>query len=216
MIWGKRQQSMLWIVTYTPLLLIMIYRFIDAKDYFKRQKIFLWIANVVDKVIFDTLIVLIIFFISWFFYKKITNFYLSSLNTQLENGTDGSTVFVRKYNKLTANEYSFFLVTLLVPLVAIDHSSIVNLLVTIIIISLAIIIYVKTDYLVTCPIFFVSGYQVFRATISYGSREDEQIDETLKKDVVILTKMRFLDLNNKFRVIRLVADIYYLVKEPNE
>lgn len=216
MIWGKRQQIILWIVAYTPLLLVMIYRFIDAKNYFKQHKILVWIANIVDKVVYDSIIVIIIFLTSWYCYKKITNYYLSPLNTKLENGSEGYTVSVRKYNKLTANEYSFFLLTLLVPLVSIDHSSIVNLWVTIIIISLAIIIYVKTDYLITCPVFFISGYQVFRATISFGTREEEQADESLKKEVIILTKMKFLNLDNKFRVERLVADIYYLAKEPNE
>ncbi|MCT6814784.1 MAG: hypothetical protein M3043_00100 [Lysinibacillus fusiformis] len=216
MIWGKRQQIILWIVAYTPLLLVMIYRFIDANNYFKQQKILIWIASIVDKVIYDSIIVIIIFLTSWYCYKKITNYYLSTLNTKLENGSEGFTVSVRKYNKLTANEYSFFLLTLLVPLVSIDHSSIVNLWVTIIIISLAIIIYVKTDYLITCPVFFISGYQVFRATISFGTREEEQADESLKKEVIILTKMKFLNLNKKFRVEHLVADIYYLAKEPNE
>lgn len=216
MIWGKRQQIILWIIAYIPLLLVMIYRFIDARNYFKQQKVLIWIASIVDKVIYDSIIVIIIFLASWLCYKKITNYYLSPLNTKLENGSEGYTISVRKYNKLTANEYSFFLLTLLVPLVSIDHSSIVNLWVTIIIISLAIIIYVKTDYLITCPVFFISGYQVFRATISFGTREEEQADDSLKKEVIILTKMKFLNLDNKFRVERLVADIYYLTKEPNE
>lgn len=213
MIWGKRQQFIFWIVSYTPLLLIMIYRFINSNNYFKQYKTIIWIASVVNKVLFDTLIVFLIILFSWICYKVTVNFYLKSLNHQLENGTNGSLVSVRKYNKLTANEYSFFLLTLLVPLASIDHSSIINFWITFIIILLAITIHVKTDYLVTCPIFFVSGYQVYRATVSYGSREDEQVDESLKKDIIILTKMKYLDLNYKFRVIRLVADIYYLAKE---
>lgn len=213
MIWGKRQQIVLWITVYTPLLLVMVYRFIDAKDYFKRLSIFVWLADHIDKVLFDIVIISLIVITSMFFYKGIANYYLSHLKGKLETGQDGETVSVRKYEKLSVNEYSFFLLTLLVPLVSIDHTSVINLCISIFIIIFVMVIYVKTDYLVTCPVFFVSGYQVFKATLSYGTRQQEELNPSLKKEVVVITKLKRLDLSYKFRVIRLVSNIYYLAKK---
>lgn len=216
MLWGKRQQIVLWIVTYIPLLLIMIYKFIDSKNYFKNNKILVWLSGIMDKVIYDSIIVLSILLTSWYVYNKVADYYFSSLDNKLREGWEGRKASIRDYEKLTANEYSFFFLTLLLPLVSIDQSSIVNLWVTIIIIVLVITIYVKTDYLISCPIFFVSGYQIFRATLSFSTREEEELDESLKKEVIILTKMKCLNLDTKFRVVRLVADIYYVAKEKKE
>ena len=38
--WGKKEQLILWITAYIPLILIMIFRFIDSNDFFKKTKNF--------------------------------------------------------------------------------------------------------------------------------------------------------------------------------
>lgn len=214
--WGKREQIILWIIAYVPLLLIMIYRFIDAKDYFKKTETAIYLSTVISKVLFDVVIISIIMLLSFFLYRKTAAWFLKGYGEKLKQKKIGKEVFVRRYEKPSANDYSFFLMTLIIPLVSIDHSSIINLMVSFIIISIAVIIFVQTDFLSPCPIFFVANHHLFKAVISDVSREVELEHPSAMRNIIVITKDGYLDLNFKFRIVHLVADIYYLVTLEEE
>lgn len=110
------------------------------------------------------------------------------------------------------NDYSFFLLTLLLPIISIDHSSIVNLAISIIIIAYVIAIYVKTDSISSCPLFFFSGRQIYKGIISQASKEQKKENPFLRKEVIIILKKRNLNLNKKMRGTELVKGVYYLTR----
>jgi hypothetical protein len=208
--WGKSEQFILWFTAYVPLMLIMAYRFIDSNNYFKKTKFAHWLSNHIDKMLFDLFIIVGIIIVSLFLYRIVTHWFLKDYDGQLKRKEIGQTVAVRKYEKLNVNEYTFFLMSLLLPLVSLDHKSVINLIVSIMIIVIVIVIFIKTDYISVCPLFFTSGRRVYKAVISDQTRQTEAIDPSVRKYVIIITREKDLNLNNKFRVQKLISNIYYL------
>jgi hypothetical protein len=94
-------------------------------------------------------------------------------------------------------------------------ASAINLMVTLAIVVIVITIYVKTDFISVCPVFFVSGRQVYKAIISDQSKEAEFADPSIRQEVIIITREKSLNLNNKFRTVKLISNIFYLSSNGN-
>ncbi|MFD5022303.1 hypothetical protein ACFWMP_25715 [Paenibacillus sp. NPDC058367] len=208
--WGKKEQFILWLTAYLPLLLIMIYRFIDSNNFLSKSKIIYLISQKINQYFVDFIVIMLIILFSLVLYRVVTKWYFEDLEKDLLAETTGDIFFVRKYENLSVNDYSFFLMTLFIPLISIDHASVINLVLTVLTIGIVILIYVKTDSISVCPLFFTSGKYVYIATISEYSREMEALDPSLRKSVIIITPTKELDLNRKFRVSKLNGDVYYL------
>lgn len=213
--WGKKEQIVLWAIAYLPLYLIMIYRFIDSNNFFKKTEFMSCLRDHINKILFDSIIIFLIIIFSLLIYRIVTNWYFKDLDRELTEEGVGDTYAVRKYEKLSVNDYSFFLMTLLLPLISLDYASVINLIVSLLIIIVIIAIYVKTDYISVCPLFFTSGRHVYKAVISRYSKEDEALDPSLRVSAIIITKEKSLDLNYKFRAVKLINDIYYLAAKEN-
>lgn len=208
--WSKREQVILWATAYLPLILIMIYRFIDSNDYFKEMTWAKWLTKHIDKTVFDIIVIAAIIVLSLLIYRLVAMWLFSNYDRQLQAREIGMNVSIRKYERLSVNDYSFFLMTLLLPLVSIDQASGINLMVTIAIVLIVITIYVKSDFISVCPVFFVSGRQVYKAIISDQSREEEIADPSIRQEVIAITREKSMNLNNKFRTVKLLSNIYYL------
>lgn len=214
--WSKYQQAILWIVTYSPLIFVMIFRFIAGNKYFGLDEWLLqrsWInkesifVSYLSAEVYFVIAILIYTFLS---YKYTIKWFMSGFEERIRPGEDGQDMYIRKAERLSANDYSFFLLTLLIPLVSLDHSSVINLAVSVIIIFFVITIYVKTDAISVCPLLFFSGRSVFKGVISLGEREQELNDSSLRKNVVFIMMKDRITFNGKVRGERLVNDVYYL------
>ncbi|NRF05534.1 hypothetical protein HRF57_11810 [Bacillus safensis] len=208
MLWGKREQYYLWITAYIPLFLIMVYRFIDSLNLFGNLKN---IINFLTKPILELIVVLSIVMFSYWMYKIMINWLLKAEINNLENGI-GEKFAIRNIKKLSPNDYTFFLFTLLLPLFSLDYGSFLNLLISLLIIGLVIIIYVKTDFISICPLFFTTGYHVYRAIISQYPKEKEREDPSVRIEAIIISKKKYLDLDDNYRAVQLVSNIYLIVK----
>lgn len=208
--WGKREQVVLWATAYLPLMLIMFYRYIDSNDYFKSTDWAQWLAGHFDKTIFDIMVILAILIFSLLAYRLVANWLFSKYDSQLKDRKLGTRVWVRKYERLSVNDYSFFLLTLLLPLISMDYASVINLMITLVVVVIVIVIYVKTGTISVCPVFFVSGRQVYKAVLSDKSKAAEAVDPSVRQEAVIITREKFLNLNRNFRTVKLLNNIYYL------
>lgn len=213
--WGKKEQLICWISAYTPLLLLIAYRYIDANDFFKKEIFALWLGARINKDLFDLIVFVLIMIASYLIYKFTSNFFLGKYKDLLQSreNTAGTIIYIRKYNSLNANDYTFFLLTIIVPLVSIDPSSTINLLISIFIIVIAIIVFVKTDFINPCPIFFVSKFNIYRGTISFGEREEEVRNPALLKNVTIITELKDPVLDSRFVSLFLVRGVYYVTRQ---
>lgn len=215
--WGKREQWILWSVTYAPLILIMFFRFLISNNIYFGLDVFLKNLNEFNdfffsRMAFELYFIIFTVILSFILFKITIKFYLYKYDEKFEQGGEGEDFFIREINKLSANDYSFFLLTLLLPLISLDHSSIINLFISIMIIIYVINIYVKTDSISVCPIFFFSGRAVYKGIISTGSMEEEKVNPALRRNVVMVMKKENLDLINQVRGEELVGNVYYISK----
>lgn len=209
MIWTRKEQTLMWITAYFPLLIVMFSGFLYHNELlpagFKKQQLeqlftHWWIVELV--------FLITVLLISLLLYRIVILWLLRGLEQRLADRTLGREVSVRQYAKISANDYTFFLLTLLLPQVVVDYSSVVNLTVSLFMIVFIISVYVKTDSIATCPLFFVSGRQVYQGVISVSSRAEEENNPDLRRNVVLIIREREMNLNVKYRAQRLVDNVY--------
>ncbi|GGD02271.1 hypothetical protein [Pontibacillus salipaludis] len=210
MIWGKKEQYLIWISAYLPFIIIMLYRFIDGNDYFKNTSLALYIKEYLSKNQFDTLIIIFIVVFTIFLYRRVVSFLFSRIDEKLKAGSYGKEVVVRNYESLNVNDYSFFLISLLLPLVSLDYASIMNLWISLLFIFIIIGVYVKTNTISVCPVFFISNRNVFKAVISEHTRQEEESNPQLRKSVYVITFNKNIDMDNKFRAKQIVGNVFYI------
>ncbi|SDM15012.1 hypothetical protein [Sediminibacillus halophilus] len=208
--WRKREQLMLWGTAYLPLILIMTYSFIDGNNWFKNTFVADFLKKYISKTLFDVVVIILIIIVSIVLYKLIVRYLFKDYENQLHSSNFGNKFVIRKYEKLSVNDYSFFLVTLLLPLVSLDYSSAANYTVSLFIIFFIVLIYVKTDSVSVCPVFFLSKWYVYRAIMSNNTRQEEQENPFLRKEVYIITLTKTLDLDRAFKAKHLVKNVYYV------
>jgi hypothetical protein len=193
----------------------MIFRFIVSNGFINLDTytIPLFDKNIhLNKVIVEVFFVIITLVISFVLYKITIKYLLSGYERSLVRGGKGEDFSIREIKVLSVNDYSFFLLTLLLPLVSLDHSSFINLSISLLIIFYVISIYVKTDAISVCPLFFFSGRKVYKGIISTGTKEQEAENPLLRKEVIIIMKEKNLTLNRKMRGEELVGNVFYLSK----
>lgn len=219
--WSKFQQRVLWILTYSPLIIVMIYRFIAGNEFFGIDnwiQTFKWVSIesiFVSYMALEVYFVIFILLYTFTIYKLAIKWFLAGYESRIAQGQDGEDYYIRKAEKLSANDYSFFLLTLLLPLISLDHSSITNLVVSLLIIFFVIAIYVNTDAISVCPILFFSGRKVYKGIISAGEKQEEVENPSLRKEVVFMIKKENISFDRKVRGERLVNGFYYLT-DKNE
>ncbi|MFP3683314.1 hypothetical protein SB847_06095 [Bacillus sp. SIMBA_026] len=210
--WGKKEQYYLWYTAYLPLFLIMVYRFIDSLNLFGNIKIIKYIEKTLTKNGVEFIVILLIILFSYLMYKLVIRWLLKDQESNLNRGNTGLKFAIRSIKKLSVNDYTFFLMSLLLPLFSLDYESFINLAVSFLIIVVVIIIYVKTDFISVCPLFFTTGYQVYEAIISQHSKEAEQEDPSVRIKAIIITKSKNPDLDDRYRGRRLISNIYLITK----
>ena len=194
----------------------MIYRFVAGNNFFGMDewlKKLEWISieNVfVSYMALELYFILFILIYTYTIYKLAIRWFLSGYESRIAQGQDGENYYIRKAEKLSANDYSFFLLTLLLPLISLDHSSLTNLVVSLLIIFFVISIYVNTDAISVCPILFFSGRKIYKGIISTGEKNEENENPSLRKEVVFMIKKDKITFDRKVRGASLVNGFYYL------
>lgn len=208
--WGKKEQVILWTTSYTPIILIILYRFLNENNLINLDELLIDLKVEVSSLVIDMFVVFIIFIFSYNLYKKVITWILKDNEENLSARKIGRDTSIRKYEKISVNDYTFFLITVLLPLISLDPKSIINLFIALFLIVLIIMIYVKTDTISVCPLFFVSGKNVFRGVLSDYTKEEETMSPNLRKDVIIITSEKTLNLDSKVRVVNLISNVYYV------
>lgn len=211
--WGKREQVVLWGTAYAPLVLIMAYKFIGSNLYFSQTSEVKWLTEHVPDKLLGAVAIVIIIGLSLLLYYLIAIWIFWGFDQKLARKEIGKEVWVRNRQTLSVNEYSFFLMTLLLPLISMGFSSVVNLTITCWVIVIVVFIYVKTDTISVCPIFFLSGRRVYKGIISDQLKEEEQSNPLARQEVILITNVRSLNSDKTFRTVHLIGDVYYM-SEP--
>ncbi|MBN8199306.1 hypothetical protein [Bacillus sp. NTK034] len=201
--WGKTEQGFLWIISYLPVLVVALYRYFFEEKVKTLEVFGHTISDDFLHLIFISFIML--FSAGLYYYVPKTMF--KKLNKQMVKGEKGRNVIVKKFERPNLNDYTFFLLTLILPLITVDFTSTVSFLICFSVIIFIIILLTRVDYIIACPLFFVSTYKVWKIELLETS---EQNEEYTINAFVITNESDFFD--KEFRVEKLIRNIYYLTE----
>ena len=199
--WGKPEQAVIWTISYIPIFLIAFYRY-----YFEYSISEIKIFNqtlTVNAIHLISIITIVIFsFVLYFLFPKII---FRKIERAIEDNKRGMGVYIKQFEKLSINDYTFFLLTLILPIITVDFSSTVSLLLCLSIIIFIIVLLTSINYIIACPIFFISAYKVWK--VSFVETSDIN-DQYVINAYVITSRDDFF--NSKFKVVKLLSNIYFL------
>lgn len=177
---NKIKQFVLWFLAYLPVILIIVFRALGGKWYL-------------------SLIFVIISIIIYFFSGKL---YLLYEKRRVKN--NAKKIGSIKTNKvLPISEYSYFILTLFMPLLFEDISSSLDYTIFGTLILLILIIFTKNDYIIINPLFLLANYHVFKVKIINA---DKVID-----GYAIVNKK--IDLDEKVHYKKLFPNIFFIFEE---
>ncbi|PEA09492.1 hypothetical protein CON38_10445 [Bacillus cereus] len=201
--WGKLEQTIIWIISYFPVVLIALYRHVFEKQVSEgKYKPF---GYQIPDYLLHIIIVIILMCISVCLYLWVPKKMFKDIESQVISKKKGQVVIVKRFEKPALNDYTFFLLTLILPLITVDFSSIVSLVVCFSVIIFIIVLLVQIDYIIACPLFFVSSYKVWKvALLEKGERDEEYIIE----GYVITKENDFFD--KEFKIVKIIRNVYFL------
>ncbi|WP_399632730.1 hypothetical protein [Sporosarcina sp. SG10008] len=202
--WGKLEQTFFWIIAYIPVVSIGSYRF-----FFENQISELTIYKYeISGDTIDIISVITILAVSITIYMNTPKLALRKLERKLATGEKGGDYQIKHFEKLNLNDYTFFLLTLILPLITVDFSSPVSTIVCFFVVVFIITLLVKIDYIIACPLFFVSSYKIWRVKMVEPSMKDIEIDAFL------ITKINDF-FEQDFRAVKLIKNVYLLTEKKN-
>ncbi|MCS0789530.1 hypothetical protein NX021_15360 [Cytobacillus firmus] len=199
--WGKSEQGILWIVSYLPVLMVALYRYLFED----KINIMGYCSNIISADLLHLIFILLIMLASAGIYYYVPKVLFKELNKQLVSGKKGENVIVKKFERPNINDYTFFLLTLILPLITVDFTSTVSFLICFSVIIFIIILLTRVDYIIACPLFFVSNYKVWKVNLLQTS---DKKGEYIITGFVITKEDDFFD--REFRIEKLIRNIYYL------
>ncbi|CAM4214073.1 hypothetical protein BAMA_02105 [Bacillus manliponensis] len=203
--WGKLEQAVLWIISYIPVLLIALYRHVFEKKVSEAGYIRFCGYQISDYFI-HIIVVISLMCLSVCLYLWAPKIMFKKLERKLMLKEKGQNVTVKKFERPSLNDYTFFLLTLILPLITVDFSSIVSFLVCFSVITFIIVLLIQIDYLIACPLFFVSSYKVWKVALLEKSERDE---EYIIEGYVITKENDFFD--KEHRIVKLIRNVYFLI-----
>ena len=199
--WGKFEQATIWFISYLPVVLIAMYRyFVELSVTDTKIKGYHVSENAIH-----VLSLLLIIIVSLLIYYHFPKWMFNKIEKDINQNKRGKLVYIKQFEKPSLNDYTFFLLTLILPLITVDFTSTVSLVLCLSVVAFIILLLTKIDYIIACPLFFVSKYKVWR--VSFTEVSDAK-GEYITNGYVI-TKRGDL-LNDKFEVKKLINNVYFL------
>ncbi|MGE1006673.1 hypothetical protein ACQGRT_04575, partial [Bacillus cereus] len=123
--WGKIEQAVIWIISYIPVLLVALYRHVFEKRVSEVEHLSFCGYQISDY-LFHIIVVILIMCLSICLYLWAPKKMFKNLEEELKLKKKGQDVIVTRFERPSLNDYTFFLLTLILPLITVDFSSIVS------------------------------------------------------------------------------------------
>ncbi|CAM3330122.1 hypothetical protein [Vagococcus fessus] len=195
----------LWIVGYLPVSMIILVKYFFSDDIPSSKwnsSIAIFNINVRFQIFMFILIA-----ISTIFIFKITLYILKIwISRKLKSPYTSKINRIIKFNKLTLEKYSFFILSLMLPFIFESGESVFDLLIIFTLILVLIIIMIKMEQITVNPIFLFSSLNVIEATV-------DEVGET--KRVTIITNYSIVELENieTEAYFQYFNNVYFLIKK---
>ncbi|MBF2504936.1 hypothetical protein IA928_02380 [Listeria welshimeri] len=204
------KQFALWIIAYMPVISLLILKYLRSTYY----KDGLWInmRTLSLNVFGDFVIYFSVCLVTIFLYWLSAKIFEKCKMREIRNKKGVNNVIVREYKPISINEYSFFILSLLIPFVIEDPSDLLNLLIMLTLILIIISIMIKKKQIIINPIFLFSRFKVFSIV---GEVKD------IRKEYYVITKAN--DFTNSsevgFKFVKFDAtinDVLFIMEDKHQ
>ncbi|MBC1532070.1 hypothetical protein HCJ02_01815 [Listeria seeligeri] len=171
------KQFAYWIAAYMPVISLLILKYLRSTYY--KDGFWMNIKFLKINIFGDFFIYLSVCFITILFYWLSAKIFERCKMKEIRDANGEKRIFVREYKPVSINEYSFFILSLLLPFVIEEPSDLLNLLIMLTLIIIIIIIMIKKKQIIINPIFLFSKFKVFSIIGQDGG---------IRKEYFVITK----------------------------
>ncbi|MGY3724360.1 hypothetical protein SAMN05421767_14010 [Granulicatella balaenopterae] len=189
---NKVKEFFLWIIGYSPVIMVILYKF----------KIEKYVANA-----YACFGVLGIVILTLLVYRIEQRCFLKNVEKDMEKYNENKRLEIKSISRLSLNEYSFFILTLMLPFIFEDANNSFDFWLMVFIILVLIYILVKMNQIIVNPIFLFSKLTILKCTVRKIGSENE-------KEISIITKLKVTDLE-QLEVVRYkecFEQVYYVTR----
>ncbi|PKE25173.1 hypothetical protein CW689_01525 [Macrococcoides caseolyticum] len=198
---SKIKQFFLWLIAYIPIIALVLFKTNSIKEILKHFS-FLKSYKIVinnEEILKGICFLLLLFFI-YFYFAKIYLFFELKYTKNNKNGQ------IKSYKNMTVNEYSFFVLTLFMPLLFEDINNALDYMVFFTLIFLIIMIFTKTNNIIVNPIFLLTNLKVL-------SVEIENSGVRIKGYALVKNN---IDLNEEIKYTQIFENVYYVFSQKDK
>lgn len=203
--WVDLKQFLYWLVAYIPVISLLILKYLRST---LKNILEVSFFNFKINILGDFSIYMIVCLLTISFYYLGAKIFEYTKMKALKKTKGNKTIIVRSYEPISINEYSFFILSLLLPFVTEDPSDLLNLLVMLTLIFIIIIIMIKKRQIIINPIFLFSKLKVFRITGEIDGIRKELFSITKSTDFISEenTSYQFVNFDSSFNDVIFIAE----------
>ncbi|EGS7944647.1 hypothetical protein I4L53_002678, partial [Enterococcus faecalis] len=127
-----------WIVSYSPVFLIIMYNFFIKTERMNNLEQVLWFSGI-------ALVTVIL-------YRTTMKCFMKKQNKNIDEDTQNKKLQLRKKNSLSLEQYSFFILSLMLPFIFESTENVFDLLLVLTLVSIIIAIMIKMNQIIVNPI----------------------------------------------------------------
>ncbi|APC56227.1 MULTISPECIES: hypothetical protein [Enterococcus] len=182
-----------WIVSYSPVFLIIMYNFFIKTERMNNLEQVLWFSGI-------ALVTVIL-------YRTTMKCFMKKQNKNIDEDTQNKKLQLRKKNSLSLEQYSFFILSLMLPFIFESTENVFDLLLVLTLVSIIIAIMIKMNQIIVNPIFLFSKVNIY-------SGEIQKIGNEKTQKITFITELSNNELENEteFKYEEYFNNVYILRK----
>ena len=183
-----------WIVSYSPVFLIIMYNFFIKTERMNNLEQVLWFSGI-------ALVTVIL-------YRTTMKCFMKKQNKNIDEDTQNKKLQLRKKNSLSLEQYSFFILSLMLPFIFESTENVFDLLLVLKFVSIIIAIMIKINQIIVNPIFLFSKVNIYSGEIQKIGNEKTQkiafITELSNNELESETEFKYEEYFNNVYILRKV------------
>ncbi|EHZ9212441.1 TPA: hypothetical protein ACN1M9_001466 [Enterococcus faecalis] len=182
-----------WIVSYSPVFLIIMYNFFIKTERMNNLEQGLWFSGI-------ALVTVIL-------YRTTMKCFMKKQNKNIDEDTQNKKLQLIKKNSLSLEQYSFFILSLMLPFIFESTENVFDLLLVLTLVSIIIAIMIKMNQIIVNPIFLFSKVNIY-------SGEIQKIGNEKTQKIAFITELSNNELENEteFKYEEYFNNVYILRK----
>ena len=183
-----------WIVSYSPVFLIIMYNFFIKTERMNNLEQVLWFSGI-------ALVTVIL-------YRTTMKCFMKKQNKNIDEDTQNKKLQLRKKNSLSLEQYSFFILSLMLPFIFESTENVFDLLLVLTLVSIIIAIMIKMNQIIVNTIFLFSKVNIYSGEIQKIGNEKTQkiafITELSNNELESETEFKYEEYFNNVYILRKV------------